>query len=516
MNKGEFFAAKTSGLRNGEMKEVQSGETKILLAKVDDNFYAVGAVCPHYKAPLIKGALCGTKLYCPWHHSVFDITDGTLLQPPAIDDLPHYKIRIQNDDIFIQLPEEKKEDNNKTSVANEKTFVILGGGAAGLMAAETLRSKGFGGQLILITKENEAPYDRTALSKKFMSGKQKAEELPLRKDDFFERNNIELEKNKTVTAVHASKKTIQFTDGSSQHYDAILIATGSEAKKLNVQGSHLPNVFTLRSAEDAKRILTEAKKATKVCIIGASFIGMETAASLKTLQLDVTVLAKEMPFEEKFGKEIGEVFYKMHTEKGVVIKTGAEVKKIEGDNKAEAVILKSGERIETELVIVGIGVHPETDFLQGVTLNEKDRSVMVDEYLQAADNVFAAGDIARFPNVKSSETIRIEHWRLAQQHGRMAALNMLGEKHSVHEIVPFFWTNQFDKRLSYVGHAESWDRIEFDGDIQQQKFLAFYIKDDNVLAVASMNQDEDSDRIEDMMLNKKTLSVAELKQKLNG
>ncbi len=516
MTDNEIFAATTTELQDGQMKEVQAGETKILLAKVDGKYYAVGAVCPHYKAPLVKGALCGTRLYCPWHHSAFDITNGNVCEPPAIDGLPRYKTRIENDQIFVQITEEKTEDiNTNLSVTDSRTFIMLGGGAAGLMAVQTLRSEGFNGKLIMITKEDTLPYDRTALSKKFMTGKAKPEELLLRKEDFFEKHKIEIEKNKEVKHVDADSKRIRFFDGSSIQYDTMMIATGGEPNKLTIAGAGLKNVFTLRSAEDAERILETAKNVKKVCIIGASFIGMETAASLQTLGLEVTVIAKEStPFEKNFGVEIGDVFYNMHKEKGVVIKTNAEVEKIEGKNTVEAIVLKNSERIETELVIAGIGVHPRTDFITGVKLNEKDKSVLVDEYLQAAYNLFAAGDIARFPDAKTNQNMRIEHWRLAQQHGRIAAMNMLGKTSSVHDIVPFFWTNQFEKRLSYVGHAEDWDEIVIDGDIQNQKFIAFYVKEGKVLAAASMNRDVESDKIEELMRTQKLMSVDEIKEKL--
>ncbi|MDQ2753278.1 MAG: FAD-dependent oxidoreductase, partial [Bacteroidota bacterium] len=470
MKSTEVFAAKTTDLKDGEMKEITINDTKILLAKTNGRFYAVGATCPHYNAPLIKGALCGTKLYCPWHHSVFDITTGALCEPPALDGLPHYETTIKEDNIYIQFGAKTNDTGNGILKSNnEKTSVVLGGGAAGLMAVQTLRSEGFDGRIVVITKENDLPYDRPALSKKYMSGKEKEEQLPLRKEDFFDKNAIEVERNREVKKVHVKNKSILFADGSLMAYDTLLVATGGEPQTLAVKGAQLPNVFTLRSAADAGKILNQAKKSKCVCIVGASFIAMETAASLKTLGLNVTVIAKEkLPFEKKFGDAIGKMFYNLHTQKGVVIKTEAEVKQIEGTEKAEAVVLQNGERIPTDMVIVGIGVHPNTGFIDGIQLNEKDKSIRVDEHLQAADGLFAAGDIARFTNAKNGgKTNRIEHWRVALQQGRIAALNMMGKPHSMDEVVPFFWTNQFEKRLSYVGHVEDWDDIILDGSVDE-------------------------------------------------
>ena len=284
---------------------------------------------------------------------------------------------------------------------------------------------------------------------------------------------------------------------------------------MTIAGADKKNVFTLRSEDDAKRIVKEATIARKVCIIGASFIALETAASLATIGLQVTVIAKEkLPFEKNFGDDIGKMFLNLHKEKGVLIKTEAEVKEIEGSDKAEAIILKNGERIETDMVIAGIGVKPKTGFIKGIKLNEKDNSVPVDKYLKAADNFYAAGDIVRYNDANTNKPVRIEHWRLAQQHGRIAALNMLNQSHSIQEVVPFFWTNQFDKRLSYVGHAEDWDEIVVDGNVAEQDFLSFYIKDNKVQAVASMNRDEDSNKIEEVMLTKGLLTLEEMKQEI--
>jgi apoptosis-inducing factor 3 len=516
MATNEIFAAKKDELKNGELKEITVGENKIALAKADDQFFAVDGICPHLKAPLAKGALCGHLLYCPWHHSAFDITNGDLQEPPALDCLATYAVRIQDEDVYVATTPKEKVPANANTLLPDKTFVIVGGGAAGLVAALTLRQEGFGGKLVMITKEDTPPYDRTMLSKKFLSGKMEKEKLPLRKEDFLEKYNIELLKDKEVKTLDAATKTIHFTDGSMLLYDAALVATGGEPNELKLLGAHLPNVFTLRSERDGERILEMAKAAKKACIIGSSFIGLETAASLKTLGLDVTVIAREsVPFEKNFGKEIGEYFLKLHTEKGVIVKTTAEVESIDGNEKAETVTLKSGEKLETDLVIVGIGVHPKTDFLQGVQLNEKDKSVQVNEYLQAAEGLFAAGDIAQFPDVRSGQRTRVEHWRLAQQHGYIAALNMLGKTASVDDIVPFFWTNQFDQRLSYVGHAADWDELVLDGSIADKKFLAFYVKKGKVQAVASMGRDVESNKIEDAMRNSKTLFTREeLKKKI--
>ena len=499
----EMELAKVDDLKDGEMKAYSAGETKVLLARVNGRFHAVGATCPHYGAPLAEGALCGERIICPWHHASFDVATGDLLEPPALDALPRYEVRVEDGRIIAVLPE-KGEDRRTPPMSkrdarqDERTFVILGGGAAGYMAAQTLREEKFQGRILMLTREDRLPYDRPNLSKDYLHGHAEPEWMPLRPDDFFSEHTIEAWRGREVVRVDARTKTIFFQDGAQLVYNALLAATGGEPRTLPVSGSELKNVLTLRSFADADAIIAAAGNAKRAVVIGASFIGMEAAFSLRTRGLEVTVVAPEkIPFERTLGAEIGALFQKIHESNGVQFRLGAKVGRIVGSHQVEAVEIETGEKIEADLVVAGVGVRPATDFLEGVTLHE-DGGVIVDSHLCAADSLYAAGDIARFTDVRTKESSRIEHWRTALQQGRIAARNMAGRP-TVYDAVPFFWTTQFDATLAYVGHAAKWDEIIFDGEVEKKEFLAFYVKGDQVRAVAGMNRDREMAMIEDLL-----------------
>jgi NADPH-dependent 2,4-dienoyl-CoA reductase/sulfur reductase-like enzyme len=318
---------------------------------------------------------------------------------------------------------------------------------------------------------------------------------------------------KAVTKVDIASKTITFENNDTLTYDKLLLATGGVPRMLNISGAELQNIFTFRSLDDATNIIKACEQASRVAVIGASFIGLESAFSLKQRELDVTVIApEELPFEPIFGKEIGTAIQRFHEDNGITFKLGSTVEKFEGNHRAEAVVLQNGERIEVDLILVGIGVNPNTEYLQGVDL-QPDGSVKIDEYFQVAKDVYAAGDIARFPDWRSSDGVRIEHWRTAEQHGRDAAHNMVAKKVAVSESVPFFWTKQTDVNIRYVGHAQNWEEVIIDGDPASKSFLAFYIKKNQVYAAAGCQRDQEIGAIHELIRLKKMPSPDELRNK---
>jgi len=499
----DITVASVDELKDGEMKQVDAGGTNILLARVNGKYHAVGATCPHYGGPLAEGALCGERVICPWHHASFDVKTGDLLEPPAFDALPRYEVKIEGESVIVAVPDEA-EDRRTPPMAkrdarqDERAFVILGGGAAGYMAAQTLREEGFRGRILMVTREDRMPYDRPNLSKDYLQGHAEPEWMPLRPDEFFSEHGIEVLRGREATLVDAKVKTVSFKGGERLAYDALLVATGGEPRMLQIAGSDLKNVLTLRGFADSDAIIAAAEGAKFAVVIGASFIGMEAAASLKTRGLEVTVVAPhQTPFEKTLGGAIGALFQKIHEDNGVRFRLGEKVARITGHGKVEAVELESGEKIDADMVVVGVGVKPATDFLKGVDLSD-DGGVVVDEHLRAADGLYAAGDIASFPSSMTGERQRIEHWRTALQQGRIAALNMAGRTVS-YTAVPFFWTRQFDAGLLYVGHATNWDEIILQGDVSTQNFLAFYVKGNRVQAVAGMNRDRDLAAVEGLM-----------------
>ena len=516
MNEREVAAARLSEIKCGEMKEVSVGETKVLLARVGDKCYAVGANCTHYGAPLIDGALVGDRIICPWHHACFDAKTGDLQEPPALDSLPSYAVRMVGDQIFVEFSEQTADRRTPEMAKPDPTsdtrvFVIIGGGASGYMAAQTLREDGFKGRIVMVTSEKRLPYDRPNLSKDYLQSHAEPEWMPLRSDEFFAEHGIEILFEKEVTAVDAEAKTIEFADGAGLGYDSLLVATGGIARKLDLPGSNLRNIFVLRTFDNADEIIEASTDVKRAVVIGASFIGMEAAFSMRERGISVTVVAPDkVPFEKTLGTEIGELFQHVHEKHGVKFRLGEHVKGFGGDASVNSILLESGDRIETDLVLVGVGVHPATGFLKGLNLH-KDGGIIADKHLCVGDDIYAAGDITHFPDARTGESVRIEHWRTALQQGRTAAHNMAG-KPKAFTAVPFFWTTQFDATLNYVGHAKGWDEIIFQGDVQKQDFLAFYVKDYKVLAVAGMNRDRDLAFIEELIRLNRMPSITRLRE----
>jgi apoptosis-inducing factor 3 len=394
---------------------------------------------------------------------------------------------------------------------DKRIFVILGGGGAGLAAAETLRQDGFQGQVLIVTKDTALPYDRPEVSKGYLKGESTKEGMPWRSPEFFQEHGIEVLLSQEVTKVDALARTIKFKEGSSLKYDALLLATGGLARRLEVPGADLGNIFTLRTMDDADQIVARAVKDSPAVCIGASFIGMEAAQSLTKRGMKVTVAAPgAVPFEKTLGPEIGRMWQQIHEENGVSFRMGARVARFDGGPALKAVVLEDGTRLDAKLAVVGVGVKPATDFLKGVSLNP-DGSLTVDQYMQVTKGVYAAGDIARFPDWRTGEPIRIEHWRLALQLGRITAHNMAG-KHIGYTGVPFFWTDQFDNLMQYIGYVSGWDEIIYQGSPADRNFLAFYVKDNQVLAPAGMQHEKEMAVLADLMRLKKTPTPAECRK----
>lgn len=511
MSKHEAALCRLSEIGDGEMKEFNVDGTPVLLARVNGKCSAVGARCTHYGAPLVDGALVGDKIICPWHHACFSSTTGDMIEPPALDSLTNYPLRIDGENIYVELSDDAGDRRmprmaKRESSKDKRTFVILGGGAAGYMAAQTLREDGFGGQVLMITREGRAPYDRPNLSKDYLFGEADPEWMPLRRDDFFTEHGIEIIYEREAAGVDVAGKTITLNNGDDISFDRLLVATGGLPRTLNVPGSSLMNILALRSFDSADCIIAAAKGATEVAIVGASFIGMEAAASLRKRGLNVTIIAPDtVPFEKTLGPEIGALFQRIHESNGVTFRLSNHVTQFEGSENVSGVVLDSGVRLDADLVIVGVGVIPGTDFLSNISLGP-DGAVITDSHLRIDTNVYAAGDIVRFPDVRGGESVRIEHGRTALQQGRAAAHNMAGIE-TVYDSVPFFWTTQFDATLNYVGHAATWDEIIIKGDLNRRDFLAFYVKGERILAAAGMNRDRELAYLEGLFAIDKLPSI---------
>ena len=499
----EALVAKVNDLQEGDMKEVEVDGLKILLTKFQGKFHAVGGECPHYGGPLAEGVRVGEHVTCPWHQARFHISTGDLVDPPSLDALTRFETKMEGENVIVVIPagamgQRTPPMSRYNSQKDSRTFVILGAGAAGHAAAEKLRTVGYQGRLVMITKEQDLPYDRPTLSKGYLSGDADRDSLFFRTATFYRHADIEVWLGREVSQVDAPAKSLSFADGESLSFDALLLATGGVPRKLEVPGAHLDNVIPLRSLADADHLAQAAAKASRLAVVGASFIGMETAASLRKKGLEVTVIGPgSIPFERQLGKEIGAMLQKLHEENGVSFRMGKRVARLEGDGRVQAVVLSDGEKIPADLVVAGIGVEPATRFLQGVPLNA-DGSVTVDAHLSLGHGLYAAGDMARFPDWRTGDLVRIEHWQVAALQGFVAAQNMAGQKVEF-TGVPYFWTEHFEPYLFYVGHVQEWDEIIWHGDVNARKFIAFYVKQNQVLAAAGMEYDHGMAYIAELM-----------------
>jgi apoptosis-inducing factor 3 len=506
MPRREYEVASVDQLADGRIRQVNFDGTAVLLIPDGEAIYAVAATCPHAGAPLAEGIRHGRRLICPWHKATFCIRTGAVLEPPAVDPLGRYDVRIEGTRIMLSAP--PSAPKHEDPPADERCFVIVGGGGAGAVAAQTLREVGFAGRIIMLDRENRVPYDRTILSKYALSGEPGAEKSPLQTQSFYKQHGID-RRTAVVSQIDTGNRQVICADGSTFRYDAVLLATGGAPRRPNLPGSDLGNVFVLRSRGDADAILAQAERSERAVILGASFIGMEVAASLRERGLEVTVVGKQTaPFETQLGAQVGTAFTALHQKRGVSFRLGRKIEALRGDREVRSVVLDGGESLPTDLVVIGFGVQPVTDYFDGDALND-DGSISVDSCLRVVDGVYAAGDIARFPLRGDGAPIRVEHWRVAEQHGRVAALNMVGQNRR-YDAVPVFWTIQYLKRLDYIGHAADWDDIVVHGDLNKPEFLAYYVKNGVVAAAAGLDRDRDTAALIELLTLRRNWTPSEL------
>lgn len=464
--------------------EVEVAGTKIVLLRVGDQLRAYQGECPHAGAPLAEGALCNGRLICPWHKAAYRMEDGALCEPPALDSLKRYPLQMRDDQVWVD--DQPLPAANTPPADDERTFVIVGAGAAGTAAAAALREKGFGGRIQLVDREAEAGYDRTVLSKFVLSAEMSPQEVPpLRDEHFYQEQRIERLTGE-VARLDADNQTLELTNGQTLAYDAALLATGGTPNPLKLPGADLPQVFVLRSRNQAQEIMQSAKPGQKAVIIGDSFIALECAGALREYGLDVTILARHtVPFARQFGETVGKAIRARHEAHGVRFHTDGEAAGIEGSEKVEAVRLDNGQRLPADLVLAGIGVTPATEAFSDLPRAE-DQSLLVDGGMRLTEGLWAAGDIATFP--LNGQPHRIEHWRLAQQQARIAAANMLGGAEHYLDV-PYFWTWHFGKNYDYLGHAETWDEVEFKGDPYHPPFIGLFGQHGVVAAAVACDEE---------------------------
>ena len=448
-----------------------------LLARRGDELFAIGAHCTHYNGPLAEGLLVGDTVRCPWHHACFSLRTGEATRAPALDPVSRWRVEQRDGVAYVG---ERLERAAPPTRATPGAVLIVGGGAAGNAAAEMLRRDGYSGRITMLSADEALPCDRPKLSKDYLAGSSDEAAVPLRSPEFYRDHDIGLRLGARVTRLDTAARQVQLADGSRHGYDALLLATGAEPVQLDVPGAHLPHVHTLRTPADSRAIVAAAASSKRAVVIGSSFIGLEVASSLRARKVEVHVVTPETcPMERVVGAEVGAFMRELHESHGVTFHLGTTATSID----AQGVTLKTGERLDADLVVVGIGVRPATALAEQAGL-ATDHGVTVDEFLETSvPGIFAAGDIARWPAPLSGERIRVEHWVVAERQGQTAARNILGGRERF-DAVPFFWTIQYDFGLGYIGHAEHFDEAEIAGSLQEKDCAITYRRADQTLAVA--------------------------------
>jgi apoptosis-inducing factor 3 len=481
-------------LQDGRMLLGHVSDEQILLVRQGVEVFAVSAHCTHYHGPLIDGIVVDDTVRCPWHHSCFSLRSGEAVRAPAFDALICWPVEHADGKIFVRKRRQEPalESRRKAAGVAPDKIVIIGGGAAGFAAAEMLRREQYDGSIVMLSNDDAAPVDRPNLSKDYLAGKAPEDWVPLRPGRFYSDNGIDLRLKANVTGIDPRSREIVLADGSRILFDRLLLATGAEPIRLSIPGAGEPHVLTLRSLADCRAIIERAKTARRVVVLGASFIGLEVAAALRSRGIEVHVIAPEKrPMERILGPQMGDFVRSLHEEHGVAFHLGETAGAIKGRH----VKLNSGDMLEADFVVTGVGVRPRIDLAEraGLTI---ERGVVVNGCLETSvPGIFAAGDIARWPDPHSGESIRVEHWVVAERQGQTAARNMIGYGETFSDV-PFFWSQHYDVPINYVGHAERWDELAIEGEIASKDCLLRFKRNGRVMAVASIFRDVENLRAE--------------------
>lgn len=472
-------------LSDGQPVAGKVDEDDVILVRRGSSVFAVGAFCTHYHGSLADGLVVDDTVRCPLHHACFSLRTGEALRAPAFDKIECWRTDQVGDTVFVSEKLIRPQSSPSETSASPKSIVIVGGGAAALAAAEMLRRERYDGRLVMISADDSAPYDRPNLSKDFLAGTAPADWIPLRAPDFYSAFKIDLLLNARVAAIHSQDNEVVLENGATYKYDSLLLATGADPVHLSISGAAASRVHYLRSFADSKTIADKASSAKRVLVIGASFIGLEVAASLRGRDIEVHVVAPELqPLERVLGVEVGVFIRKLHESHGVVFHLGQTVDHVRDLD----VVLSDGTALDADFIVVGAGVRPSLSLANqaGLTI---DRGVVVNQYLETSHaGIYAAGDIARWPDPRSGRAIRLEHWVVAERQGQVAAKNILGHREAFN-AVPFFWSQHYDITVNYVGHAERWDEVHIDGSLEEHNCTIDFRLEGNTVAVATIARD---------------------------
>jgi NADPH-dependent 2,4-dienoyl-CoA reductase/sulfur reductase-like enzyme/nitrite reductase/ring-hydroxylating ferredoxin subunit len=475
-----------ASLSSGGMLLGRVGDDEVLLARAGDRYFAVGAHCTHYHGALADGLLVENTVRCPLHHACFSLETGEALRAPALDAIACWRVERQGDKVFVrEKAAAPKSVRTAASGQRPSSVGIVGGGAAGLAAADMLRREGYDGPITMISADQDPPVDRPNLSKDYLAGEAQEDWIPLWPADLYAERRVELVLGTRVASIEAKSRAVVFENGSRREFGALLMTTGADPVRLPIPGADHPQVLYLRSFADSRAIVERAAQAKHAVVVGASFIGLEVSASLRTRGVAVDVVAPErVPLERIMGTEIGRFVQSLHEAHGVVFHLGETVTSIAG----RTVTVSGGRTLDADFVVMGVGVRPATAIAERSGL-AVDRGIVVNEFLEtSAPGIFAAGDVARWPDPHTGDRIRIEHWVVAERQGQVAARNLLGRRERF-DAVPFFWSQHYDVTIRYVGHAERWDQVEVDGSLDKRDATVSFVRNGRKLAVATVSRD---------------------------
>jgi NADPH-dependent 2,4-dienoyl-CoA reductase/sulfur reductase-like enzyme/nitrite reductase/ring-hydroxylating ferredoxin subunit len=481
-----------ASLSDGQLIVGRVGDDDVLLARAGSRFFAVRPSCTHYRGPLAEGLIVGETVRCPLHHACFDLATGEALRAPALDPLSCWRVERVGDTIFVR---EKLDPGSRQSAAarhDPASIAIVGGGAAGAAAAEMLRREGYAGPIVMYSADTEPPVDRPNLSKDYLAGEAQDDWIPLWPVDWYHDQRIELALGSRVASIDAEDRRVTLDNGTRRQFDAVLLATGADPVRLDIPGADPSRVFYLRSFADSRAIVNRLAGASRVAVVGASFIGLEVAASLRTRNIGVDVVAPDdVPLQRVMGERVGRFVQTVHESHGVRFHLGRTVASVAGSR----VTLSDGATVDADIIVVGVGVRPAVALAERAGL-AVDRGIVVDKFLQtSASGIYAAGDVARWPDPHTGQRIRVEHWVVAERMGQVAARNILGRREAF-DAVPFFWSQHYDTTIRYIGHAETWDDVRIDGSLDGGNASATFARGGRRLAVATIGRDRDNLRAE--------------------
>jgi 3-phenylpropionate/trans-cinnamate dioxygenase ferredoxin reductase component len=372
-------------------------------------------------------------------------------------------------------------------MATDTTFLIIGGGLAGAKAAEGARTSGYDGRIVLVAEENDQPYERPPLSKGVLRGEDEPETARVHDPEFYAAQSIDLMLGESIEHLDVESRSAQLTSGGSIDFDTALLATGAAPRRLDLPGTSLEGVHYLRTVEDSERLSAAIKGAGRVAVIGAGWIGSEVTASARQMGADVVLIEpSELPLIHVVGDRVGEMFRQLHADHGVDLRLGVGFTELRGDGSVAEVVLSDGRVEPADVVVIGVGVITRTELARASGL-AVERGVVVDEYLQTSvPGIYAAGDVAEAWHPRYQRRLHIEHWANALEQGPHAAANATGQ-HEPYTLLPYFFSDQYDLGLEYVGNSVPGDDVVIRGDLAGREFIAFYHRDGVVSAAMPVN-----------------------------